>query len=114
MGKHIIKKNTYYKTDVEGHMAFCKGAILLPSGCMALKKGFTWDGADVVRDNKINLMPSAVHDALYQMITNGSLPKKERVNADKTYTRMCRKNGQGWLMNKASYYALRLFGRFHI
>jgi len=81
-----------------------------------LSPGYAWDGpSGPMPDWKRFMVPSLEHDALYQLIRNGTLPDTDEMRhvADRHFSRGLLKRGWprwfGWL----SYEALTRFGGRH-
>lgn len=102
-------------TALKGHMClFPEGApwlSLLPNGELWMKSGYLWDGpSGVAIDTPTFMRASLVHDALYQLIKQGLLPKSARKKADAEMRRICREDGMGWFRSWYAWAAVRVFG----
>lgn len=77
---------------------------LEPNGTLTIKKGYAWNGADVVIDSKNVIVPSLVHDALYQLMRNKKLPHYYWKVADLTFYNLCLSRGmwkpRAWYMRR--------------
>ena len=86
---------------------------LKDSGCIAIAKGYAWDGSSCSLDH-YSIRASLVHDALYQLIREGLLDKKYRKQADQLYRDMLIEDGllkaNAWLR----YWALRGFAGYAV
>ena len=76
-----------------------------------IKEGYAWDGASGPGIDTRNIMRgSLVHDALYQLIREGLLPRTYRGLADQELYLVCRADGmfrlRAWWVKKA----VQLFG----
>lgn len=75
-------------------------------GILLIKSGYAWDGASgPAIDTKTILRGSLVHDALYQLIREGHLPKYAKVVADKVLHDLCIQDGmakvRAWYVHQA-------------
>jgi len=77
--------------------------------CLFISKGYAWDGISGGRDTKKNMIPSLVHDALYQLIREGALSKSFRKNADDIFRDLGKRMGAN-LVSGLYYRIVRLFG----
>lgn len=83
---------------------------LLPSGDLCLYEGYAWDGATNAPDWTCAIRPSAVHDALYQLIGLGLIGPEHRKTADDLFGRMCREDGMAGWMSAIWHKAVSKFG----
>jgi len=81
-------------------------------GLLTIKKGYAWDGpSGPTIDTHTFMRGSLVHDALYQLMRNEKLLKKEhRKAADKLIQEMCRDDGMNSIRAWVVYSVLRLAG----
>ncbi len=103
------------KTRIKGYRIANGLITLMDDGTLHLAYGYKWDGASgPTWDTHATIKASAVHDALYQLMATGRLPKTERWKADGELWYLMRRNGTGWF--RAAYYlaAVEVFGRRHI
>ena len=86
----------------------------LASGRLTVREGYAWDGASgPTWDTNNALVPSLVHDVLYQAIRAGLLPESRRFDADLEFYRMMRERSRGfWSHIRAFYFfcGVRCFG----
>tara|TARA_R110000851_G_scaffold22894_2_gene67597 strand:- start:14486 stop:14890 length:405 start_codon:yes stop_codon:yes gene_type:complete len=64
-------------------------------GVLTLKEGYAWNGVTGGIDDKTNMVPSAEHDALFQLISLGLLPVALRHVANDRYINNCKKRKMG-------------------
>lgn len=84
----------------------------IDSGVLSLTMGYAWDGASGPAIDTVTFMrASVVHDALYQLIAGGHLPKNKKKAADKELVRIAKEDGMNWFRRQRVYWAVRLFGR---
>ena len=68
--------------------------VILVCGCLMVKEGYAWDGASgPAIDTLTFLRGSLVHDALYQLMREGLLPKSYRRAADSLLKDICIEDG---------------------
>ncbi len=83
----------------------------LIGGTITIFAGYCWDGASgPTIDTKNSMTPSAVHDALYQMIRSGLLPPDRQGDADYEIDRLSRERGMSKLRRLVWFNGLSLFG----
>lgn len=87
-------------------------AVLNGDGWLTIAPGYAWDGASGPALDTINFArPSLIHDALYQLIAAGKLPRKPwKLHADRELYDLCRADGMGLLRAEWVYRAVRMFG----
>ena len=88
------------------------GRVLLTgAGFLAITEGFCWDGPSGPTFDTRNFMRGSLyHDALYQLIRDGHLPKSARREADLELMRVCREDGMSWLRSRWVYLGVRAGG----
>jgi hypothetical protein len=80
--------------------------IALFAGTLRIRRGYAWDGpSGPTLDTKDAMQASLVHDALYQAIREGLLPRTLKEAADDMLYSLCRQDGMGriraWAWKKA-------------
>lgn len=90
------------------------------SGLLIIREGYRWDGASGPMIDTISTMrASCVHDALYQMIRMGGIPKNMKAKADEEFARILKEDyhptnkfSQAWSHFRAAYAhtAVKIFG----
>ena len=84
--------------------------VILVCGCLMIKEGYAWDGASgPAVDTLTFLRGSLVHDALYQLIREGLLPKSFRRAADSLLRDICIEDGMSRVRAWYVYRAVRWF-----
>lgn len=80
-------------------------------GLLTIEAGYAWDGpSGPTVDTSDSIRASLVHDALYQLIRVGHLPKSFRREADRIFREICLEAGMGRVRAYSWWAALRLFG----
>ena len=90
---------------------FSKWLFLSRNGWLQIAEGYSWDGASgPAIDTKDFMIPSLVHDALYQLIREGLLHPRFRKNADLTLRALCKQQGMNVFRRWYCYLSVRIFG----
>lgn len=80
-------------------------------GMLHIRAQFAWDGPSGPAFDTPNFMrASLVHDALYQLLSEGKLSQDFRDEADDTMYRICREDGMIAIRAWWCYQAVRVFG----
>lgn len=85
--------------------------IRIHDGVLTIKGRYRWDGATGATDTAEWLQASLVHDALYQIIREGLLPPRYRVEADSEMRDLLKKAGMSWFHRNKFWVAIRIFGK---
>lgn len=81
-----------------------------PSGFMAFRNGYQWDGpSGPTIDTPSSLRASLVHDGLYQLMREGLLDHRWRREADRLFFRILREDGMPWWRRFLWWRAVRRF-----
>lgn len=78
--------------------------VAIAAGRLVIRAGYAWDGpSGPTLDTASAMLPSLVHDALYQLIREGVLDVRHRKDADEMLARMFlwRMLGRRWVANCA-------------
>lgn len=87
------------------------GVVLHPDGLLNIPYGWSWDGASgPALDTKNIMVPSAAHDALYELIRDGGLPIEHRQAIDEFFYELGRRRGMSWLRSQWIKLGVRLGG----
>jgi hypothetical protein len=114
----LLTEETFH-TDVRGYGTTTEFIHLSDEGLLTISKHYSWDGSSVPlkrmikpvwNSDKYCGIASLIHDALYQLIRDGNIPKSCKTIADLTYRNMCILGGMGKLQAAWRYKALRWFG----
>ena len=85
--------------------------LLLSQGRLVIGEDYAWDGpSGPTIDTRTFLRGSLIHDALYQLIRLGMLPKELRIEADKVLKRACLADGMNRFRAWYVYKSVRMFG----
>lgn len=102
-------------TLLKGHNISTAYCALIPNGQLVIKKGFVWDGpSGPAIDTANTLIPSAIHDCLYLLISEGLLPTECRNPADKTYRESLKNWGNPRWRRFMHYKGVDWFGWMHV
>jgi hypothetical protein len=121
-------------TDIKGIDVSYRNIHLSSNGELLLDEGYLWNGASgPTLDTEETHLPSAVHDAIYRLISLGIINKKYRKHADELFYKLMLKEvdriikeKQGskyllFLIKKALqaraymwYKSVRIFGRMYV
>ena len=86
---YLIKINIHPEKDIGTDLI-----SLTHGGVLIIKKWYAWDGpSGPTIDTKNFMRGSLVHDALYQLIRMGLLPKEYKRQADLELKRICLEDG---------------------
>lgn len=81
---------------------------------LTITKGYCWDGASCAIDTHTFMIPSLVHDALYQLIRVKKIDIKHRKDADNVLKALCIECGMSKVRALYVYAMVRMFGGKHI
>jgi len=85
------------------------------NGVMTLSADYAWDGASGIAINTENsVRASCGHDALYQLIRLGLLPRTKRLQADSDLRKWLIEDGMLELRAGIWFLAVRLFGELYL
>ncbi len=83
-----------------------------PFAWLWIRDGYAWDGASgPVVDRPSNMLPSMVHDCLYQLMRRGYIGKQLRHIADRLFRDMCHERGVWKWLSNVYLQALKQYGR---
>jgi hypothetical protein len=90
-----IRHMSGVKAGIPSHIGIGPFLRLWPNGKMRILAGYAWDGPSGPAFDTNNFMvPSMVHDAIYQLMRNKVLPRDPyREIADEMMYEMCRERG---------------------
>lgn len=106
----LVETITYY-TCIKGYFFRTKFIDLDLDGLLTIRDGYCWDGPSGPTIDTDNFMlGSLIHDALYQLIRRGHLPKKHRKESDDILREICLDEGMSRLRSWYVYKGVRYFG----
>ena len=83
---------------------------LTRTGLLMIGQGYAWDGpSGPAIDTKNFMRGSLIHDALYQLMREGHLPKTCRRAADVELRRACAEDGMSWIRCQWVYWSVCVF-----
>lgn len=111
--KYQLHGNYVFYTDVlPGQLINTDYLILHKDGRLFIRDGYAWDGASgPAMDTKDFMRGSLVHDALYQLMSEGYLYTGFKKQCDLELIKLCKQDGMNWLRLKYVYAAVSIFGR---
>ena len=78
---------------------------------LTVKSGYAWDGpSGPALDTKNFILPSLIHDALYQLMRRKMLHRDYRKAVDKLLVDMCKVENMSWFRRQYVYAAVRVGG----
>lgn len=108
--KYRLTADLHLSTSVRGVSCKTEYITIWDDGRLILKTGYAWDGATCCPDVPEIMRGSAGHDALYQLLSIGAIPKQKRLNADSDLYRWCKEDGMAEVLANAVLSAVRQFG----
>ncbi len=113
--KYQLTSDYTIQTEAYPFAPVCTDWLCLDgNGLLTIKKGYAWDGpSGPTFDTPSFMRGSLVHDALYQLISEGALPDFFREYADRTLYRLCRDDGMTSVRAWYVYKAVQAFGESH-
>lgn len=86
---------------------------LWKGGRLFVHPHYAWDGASgpFTQQTKTNKRGSLIHDALYQLMREGLLPRKYRKYVDQLFKQICLEDGMSKFRAWYFYKAVRMFSK---
>jgi len=110
--RYALAEREVYVTGVLTFQFFTPWFSLECHGSLIIQAHYAWDGPSFPAIRTRNfLTPSLVHDALYQSMREGLLPRSQRKAVDLELHRMCLAWGMSKFRARYIYLWVRLFGR---
>lgn len=92
--KYQLSEDYLVKTSITGNKFASDFFNMTADGQLAIFRGYAWDGPSGPTVDTDNFMRgSLVHDALYQAIREGHLPRSCRDDADRELQKICLEDG---------------------
>lgn len=110
--KYVLHEDYTAQTSVKPAQFVYAPLLRLDSdGVLYIQAGYAWDGPSGPAFDTPNFMrASLVHDALYQILSEGYISQDFRDEADDTMYRICREDGMTAIRAWWCYQAVRVFG----
>lgn len=99
-----LEKDLYFPNQDEPQI------VLEKNGLLTIRPGYVWNGMTkgITTDNLI--IPTLVHDSLYDLLQSNLLSLEYRLFIDKLFFNMCLESGVNVVRAHWIYYAVRFFG----
>ena len=112
--RFILTAPLVLDTNIIGRACKTDWIELLNDGMLIIADGYAWDGATGAINTKNSIAGSCGHDALYQLIRLGLLPRTKRLQADSDLRKWLIEDGM--LERRAGiwFLAVRLFGELYL
>lgn len=111
--KYELVRDFIVHTSITGycnHTISTRFIDLLPNGSLRIRAGYAWDGpSGPTFDTPSFMRGSLIHDALYQLIRLGLLPKSARRMADTLLREVCLIDGMSRFRAWYVYQGVHLF-----
>lgn len=110
--KYQLEESEYYNlpSSFDG-IDVSTNYIIIVGNRLMIKEGYAWDGpSGPTIDTKTFMYGSLVHDSLYQLIRQGLLQKRLRIEADRLLRQICIKYGMSKFRAWYVYRSVRAFG----
>lgn len=121
----LVTKGWKYKNEsmvVESVKELCELMVVFPfialqNGFITILSQYAWNGASFFLFSWFGtpnswLIPSLIHDALYQLMREGKLDAKYRPVVDAIFYRLLRERGVWYPIARLAYYAVRIGGNY--
>lgn len=113
--KFILTDSLTLDTNIIGRTIKTDWVELTRNGTLILATGYAWNGANKPAINTRNsIAASAGHDALYQLISLGLLPRTKRLQADRNLRVWLIEDGMLELRANLWFLGVRLFGELYL
>ena len=91
--------------------------IVLGNGEISVDSQYAWNGASFILfywfgTPKKWMVPSLIHDALYQLMRESKLGGSYRKTVDGIFYRLLRERGVSWPVATVAYYCVRIGGNY--
>jgi len=107
----LVQGATFAVPELTGHTAL-NDYVSLSDGVLTIGRGYAFDGpSGPTWDSKAGMQAALCHDALYQMIREGLIPRILKDLADRIFYRICLDDGMGKIRAWYWYQGVKRFGR---
>jgi hypothetical protein len=109
--KYQLVEDIMLETDIRPDQNIISYFVdLLTDGILTVRRGYAWDGpSGPTYDTENAMTPSCYHDAMYQLMREGLLPRVCRSKVDYEFEKMLEARGMWWLRRKLWMRAVRHF-----
>lgn len=91
----------------------CREWARLDDDALTIRAGYSWDGATCAPNFKVVMLPSLIHDVLYQFLqTDAMRDRIDRKTADLLFYHAMK--AQGFILRGPYYHAVRKFGHLYL
>lgn len=112
--KYVLEKDLVFNVPLLKGFEHKSYFITLIDGVLTLKKGYAWNGASgPTRDTPSTMRGSAGHDALYQLISEGSIGIQQRGIIDDYFKQWILEDGMSRIRAWYFHYGVVKAGRRH-
>lgn len=105
-----LSRDLVVDTGLKGYDIATPYVRLLPNGIMIMAKGYAWNGASCFPDFEWIIYGSCAHDAGYQLIRLGLLPKSCKEHFDELLGDHCYRDGAFSIVAGAVEAGVKKFG----
>jgi len=106
-GTGELVKPFSFSTPIESQGASTDFIELLPDGFLLLRKGYVWDFGSGAWDTPDIVYASLAHDAFYELMELGLLPKSYRKKVDRYFRQILKDSNTRTLRRTYVYLAVR-------
>ena len=110
--KYQLAADYSIKVPITGFSTSNRYIRLVPDGTLTIREDYAWDGpSGPTADTPDSMRASLVHDALYQLMRDGSIPEATfRPIADEVFHQILLEDGMLPLRAALWYKGVRMFG----
>lgn len=113
--RYRLDETYWVQTGIVGYDGGFGPLEIESDGTLSIYPGYMWDGASgPAIQTKTFVRPSLVHDALYQLIREGVLPREARLQADRLLRQHCQEEGMLYIRTLWVYAAVRIAGGWYL
>jgi hypothetical protein len=110
-GKYKYTLLKEYKFQLPFYFPECLTEFVkLEKEFLYIAEDYAWDGATCAIDTHDFMRGSLIHDVMYQLIREGKISKKHRIDADRLLKDICLADGMPKWRASYVYYSVRAIG----
>lgn len=111
--KYTLLEPFSMQLDIFVPVGGCWGLLAIDrSGLLEIRRGYAWDGpSGPTFDTPAFMRGSLVHDALYQLMREGRIPRTQRKRADEILRAICLEDGMSRVRAQWVYLGVRMGAR---